>query len=58
MLKKFRVQGLMCSRVNALYGDSLFKIIIFHKSPCFSVKLLIFFGTIGSMIIKSMYYKQ
>lgn len=33
--------------VNAQYGGSFFKIIIFQKSPDFTVKILIFCGTIG-----------
>ncbi len=33
--------------VNAQYGGSLLKIIVFHKSPHSSVKFLIIYGTIG-----------
>jgi hypothetical protein len=33
--------------VNAQYGGPFFKIIVFHKSPCSSVKYLNFCGTIG-----------
>jgi hypothetical protein len=38
---------LACLGVNAHYGGSFFKLTVFHKSPCFSVKFLIFCGTIG-----------
>jgi hypothetical protein len=31
---------------------------IFHKSPFYNVKILIFFGIMDSMVIKSMYQKQ
>jgi hypothetical protein len=31
--------------VNAQYGDSFFKILVFHKSPHSSVIFLIFCGT-------------
>jgi hypothetical protein len=37
----------MDGKVNAQYGGSLFKIIVFHKIPHSSVKFFIFCGTIG-----------
>ncbi len=44
-------------RVYALQGGSLFEKTKVHKSSFYNVKILNFFGTMASMVIKSMHEK-
>jgi hypothetical protein len=45
-------------RVYALQGGSLFEKTKVHKNSFYNVKILKFFGTMGSMVVNSMHKKM